>query len=66
MLPEPVLREFYPDVGQVLAPLEDEEDFDYHLNEDKFVSFEEMHEMVERGETSNIIETRPTLFLLMG
>ena len=52
-------------MSELFSPFQ-EDDFDYELNEDKLVSFEEIHSMVERGETKNIIETRPSMYLLMG
>lgn len=50
VLPETVLYEFHPDTSELFSPFE-EKDFDYELNEDKLVSFEEIHSMVKRGET---------------
>ena len=53
-------------VKEVLVPIEEDE-FAYDLKPEKLVSFDEVHNMVKNGNVgNNLIETRPSMYLLGG
>ena len=59
MLPEKLLKSDEENLEAI-----DESDFEYELDQSRFVSFEEVHQMVRDSTAGhNLVETRPTLFL---